>query len=97
MALDLRWKLLQNKTDLPFITSDHPAVRYNQFLEPRIRSGSNTGLVARGLQMFLPLSPKHVLVLFDSETYKVGGMKLRVMNVDVTHDEDVDELTCSKQ
>jgi hypothetical protein len=92
MALDLRWKLLHNKTDLPFITCDHPTVSYNQFLEHRIRSGSNSYLVARGLQKFLPLSPRHVLVLFDSETYKVGGRKLRHTNVDVTHDGDVDEL-----
>ncbi|HEY7157991.1 MAG TPA: DUF4238 domain-containing protein [Gemmataceae bacterium] len=92
MALDLRWKLLQNKTSLPFITCDHPTVSYNQFLEPCTQVASNTGLVCRGLQKFLPLSPKHVLVLFDSATYKVGGMKLRVMSVDVAHEDDVDGL-----
>jgi len=48
--------------------------------------------VARGLQKLLPLGPKHVLVLFDSATYEVGGLKLRVTNVDVTHEDDVDEL-----
>lgn len=92
LALDLRWKVLRNKTARPFITSDHPAVMYNQFLEHRRRQVSNTGTVSKGLQIFLPLSPKDLLVLFDRDVYKVGGKKLRVMDVDVTNEDDVDAL-----
>ena len=48
--------------------------------------------MSQGLQIFLPLSPKDVLVLSDSAVYKVGGRKLKVMDVDVTHEPDVDAL-----
>jgi hypothetical protein len=91
-AFDLRWKLLINKTERLFITSDHPAVRYNQFLEARRPELSNTGIAIRGLQLFLPLAPRHHLVLFDSAVYKVGGMKLHNVAVDVTSEEDVAAL-----
>lgn len=73
VAIDLRYKLLCNRTPVPFITSDHPVVFYNQFLHSRKSFGSNTGLAAKGLQIFLPLSPRHVLVFFDVDVYKVGG------------------------
>ena len=37
---DLRWKLLVNRTGCPFISSDHPAVEYNQLLERRRKPSS---------------------------------------------------------
>jgi hypothetical protein len=92
MTLDLRWKLLANRTGHPFITSDHPAVMYNQFLEHRSRDTGNTGVASKGLQIFLPLGPTHQLVLFDSAVYKVGGRKLTSTTVDVTHEKDVKAL-----
>ena len=69
---DLCWKLIINETEQPFITSDHPVVLYNQFLEPRKTYGSNVGLASKGLEIFLPLSPKFTLVLFDKDVYRVG-------------------------
>jgi len=89
-AVDLRCKLLRNKTGIPFITSDHPVVRYNQYFE-RHPSLSDSGLICRGLQMFFPLNPQYLLVLFDSDVYKVGGRNFKVTCVDVTKD-DVEAL-----
>lgn len=72
-TFDLKVKLLINTTVTPFITSDHPVIRYNQFLEMRRHPGGNAGLAAKGLQVFLPLSPKHMLLFYDDWVYKVGG------------------------
>ncbi len=92
LASDLRYKLLCNRTPVPFIASDDPAVMYNQFLEPRKKSGSNTGLAVKGLQVFLPLGPKHLLLFFDADVYTVGGRRLTSQRVDVTAEADVREL-----
>jgi hypothetical protein len=92
LAIDLAYKLLCNRTPLPFVTSDHPAVFYNQFMEHRKRYGSNTGLAVKGLQLFLPLSPRHTLVFFDPWAYKVGGKKLTSHRVEVTDEKDVKAL-----
>lgn len=73
IVADLGYKLLINKTATPFITSYHPVVFYNQFLENRRTWGSNTGFASKGLQVFLPISPRHQLFFYDQDVYKVSG------------------------
>ena len=92
LMFDLRYKLLCNRTSQPFMTSDHPVVFYNQYLERRNPIASNTGVACLGLQIFLALSPKYQIVFFDSDVYKVGGRKLRNMFVDVNLQDDVQAL-----
>jgi Protein of unknown function (DUF4238) len=72
-VLDLRWKLLENKTRRFFITSDNPVVLYNRFLEKRQPQTGNTGLNCRGLQIFMPLGPRHLLMLYDGDVYRFGS------------------------
>jgi Protein of unknown function (DUF4238) len=69
IAWDLHFMLLVNKTRTNFITSDNPVVFYNQACE-RAVGISNTGLASKGLQIFFPLSPKHLLIFFDSQVYQ---------------------------
>jgi len=91
LAMDLRCKLLINRSNTPFLTSDHPVILYNQFMERRHKFGSGTGLACKGLQMFLPLSPDVCLMLFDYDVYKVGGRSTTSVQVDATA-EDVEGL-----
>lgn len=68
--LDLRPKLLVNATDSAFITSDSPLV----LLNPWCRGWNATGvlgLMCAGLQIFMPLSPEVVLLLYDEDVYDV--------------------------
>ncbi|MBX9581503.1 MAG: DUF4238 domain-containing protein [Gemmataceae bacterium] len=92
LALDLAVKVLCNRTRVPFVLSDHPAVLYNQFLEPRKRVGSNTGITAKGLQLFVPIGPWHQLLFFDRDVYTVGGRRLASRRVEVTAEADVEGL-----
>jgi hypothetical protein len=90
ITFDLCFKLVINKTKEPFITSDHPVVLYNQFLEPRKKYGNNTGLACKGLEIFLPISPRHLLIFFDPDVYKVENKSN--VSVDITADADVKAL-----
>jgi len=90
VMFDLSYKLIINQTKIPFITSDHPVVLYNQFLEDQKVPGGNTGLASKGLQIFLPLSPHHLIVFFDHDVYKIG--EKGNMSVDITADSDVEAL-----
>lgn len=69
-----------------FLTSDNPAVRYNQYLEQIVGLGT-CGAGSPGLQIFLPLDPDHLLLLFDPEVYATSGLPneapLRVTPSDV--------------
>ena len=74
---DLTIKLLINKTKTEFITSDHPVVLYNQLLhyDPRIQKipSPTTGLSAKGIQLFFPISPTQALLMYDDDVYSVGN------------------------
>ncbi len=76
LVKDLSVKFLLASQGASFVIGDHPAVRYNQFVEhhPYLRNfPSSTGLAAKGLQMFMPLSPTVTLALYDASTYAYGG------------------------
>jgi len=67
---DLRMHLFFNNTPREFITSDDPVIAHNQYCEGITHLGV-TGLNNRGLQLFWPISPKHLVMLFDAVVYKV--------------------------
>ena len=72
LLLDLRYKLLINRTGVEFITSDNPIVMYNQLLSVR-NIGSNTGLSVKGLQILFPLDPNKMIIMYDNKSYRVGN------------------------
>ena len=89
IAMDLHLKVLINKTNINFITSDNPVVFYNQACE-HSDVGSSTGLASKGLQIIFPLSPKHILIFYDSKVYKIGAKKHSY--TDVINENDIFQL-----
>lgn len=85
---DLEFKLLVNETKYPFITSDFPIVKYNQFLEKKKFPHGKTGYGNIGLQIFIPISPKLIILFYDAKIYKVGFKKQRNLTIKSTHDID---------
>jgi hypothetical protein len=71
IATKLAMHVFTNTTTEEFITSDHPAVAHNTYCEGNNSRGV-LGWACRGLQIFLPLSPKHLLMMFDGQVYGVG-------------------------
>lgn len=69
---DLRMHLICAPEGRAFITSDNPAFKYNQYYEGLNGMGI-TGPLWRGIQIFLPLSPERLLLLYDNSVYKIGG------------------------
>jgi hypothetical protein len=74
---DLQMHLICADNNQIFITSDNPVFKYNQYLEV-IKGIGVTGGRSRGLQIFIPLSPKHLLMLYDRTVYKVDTRKTTV-------------------
>lgn len=74
---DLRVCLVRNRTRIPFITSDDPAVLANRWYEQDRRTVSRGhGLQSSGALFFLPLSPSVLCVCYDGDVYSiphVGG------------------------
>lgn len=74
MILDKKWVLIENNTDMPFWTSDHPVNRYNPLKVPY--PFGNLGLLSRGIQIFFPLNPKLSLCFCDPVEYFIYPEKL---------------------
>lgn len=80
-TFDLHSKIFVNNTMTDFIISDNPVIYYNRFLESRTTHGSNVGLASKGLQIFLPVSPRCTLVFFDPDTYVIGKLSEWIINL----------------
>jgi hypothetical protein len=97
---DLSVKLILNETNQKFISSDHPVILYNQYLESRNQFGGHIGLYSKGLQIIYPISPTISLFLYDSWAYKVGDKKKSV--IEISNIDDINSLNylqvlnCSK-
>ncbi|MES2704620.1 MAG: DUF4238 domain-containing protein [Bacteroidota bacterium] len=68
----LKCRFILNLTDLPFITSDAPVVRYNQLMEEIGLYTGATGLSVKGLQIFFPIHARLMICLFDPKVYACG-------------------------
>ena len=73
---DLKFLVLNADVDV-FITSDNPVFKYNQYCQG-VQNFGTTGAGQTGLQIFLPLSPRHQLVLYDGKVY--DHVKSRTLN-----------------
>lgn len=89
---DLKPILLINKTKRSFVTSDSPVVFYN-YLDSYIELNdiSLDGYISQGLVLFLPLSEKITLCLFDQKIYR-PNVNTPTSNINLTNKRDVNAL-----
>jgi len=87
---DLKICLLRNRTSIPFVTSDDPAVLTNRWhLEDKRAKGKSFGLNSAGSLLLLPLSPKILCMGYDGGVYSFphnDGW------VEVRHDADIQSI-----
>lgn len=69
---DLKFCLLKNKTSVPFITSDNPAVLTNKWhFDLKETTQKSFGLESAGLLVLLPLTPNLYFLGYDGDVYSV--------------------------
>lgn len=90
IILDLKATLILIENDRMFITSDNPVVRYNYMYVIRKYTQRGYGLGNMGIQIFLPISPKCCLYIYDNVMYNTSLSKQD--NIILTKGKHVDEL-----
>lgn len=65
------WVLIENKTDLPFFTSDEPVVESQGMQFDNVDTPAKEMI---GRQIFCPIGPDHLLLLLDPSLYDVDGL-----------------------
>ena len=83
----LRYQLVKDPSE-SFLVGDAPVVLYNQYCEGTNGVGV-LGLLKRGIQIFLPLSPKLSMVAYDAQTYRLRTSKDRSNNISFATKSDV--------
>ena len=87
-CIDLKMKILINKTSTSFITSDNPACMYNMFFE-RIGEPSYA-LGSKGLIIYMPVAKNLAIIYYDPKCYKMGFRKKEYL--EITQKEDIENL-----
>jgi len=76
MIDDLKFCIIKNKSNVPFVTSDNPAGLTNKWhLETDRVSGHSFGIGSAGMLAFLPLTPKLLFLGYDGDVYSVPNEK----------------------
>jgi Protein of unknown function (DUF4238) len=88
-TIDLNIILLENHTNIPFISSDNPYVIYNQYFEHKQFKAMN-GIASSGIQIFFPLNPKFCILLYDIDFYKIGNKNQNI--IPLTFTEDINQI-----
>jgi hypothetical protein len=79
---DLPVKFLLHERKVGFVISDHPVAICNQFVEyhPRLSHCYGAeGLIVKGIQFVMPVSPRVCIVMYDPQTYACGSPRSRVV------------------
>lgn len=82
---DLPVKFLLHERKVGFVISDHPVVICNQFVESHPRLSlcyGAEGLIVKGIQIIMPVSPRACIVMYDPQTYACGSPRSRVVVAD---------------
>lgn len=63
---NMKFIVLENKTDIPFWTSDNPVFLMNEFTQPPF---GNLGIICRGIELHFPLTPQLSILVCDPSLY----------------------------
>jgi hypothetical protein len=77
--IDLKPILLISNCDKRFITSDNPVTKYNLFAVIRDYEMRGYGITSRGLMIFLPLTDKICMLLYDEDVYEITGLNENIL------------------
>lgn len=70
LLFDMQLVILINESKVEFITSDSPTVLFNTYFNGKSKGGQ-TGYANKGLQIFLPIAPHCMVLLYDPNYYTI--------------------------
>lgn len=82
------WRVVENETEVPFITSDKPVVHY---FEQDFEEVNAVDEDLHGREIFCPLDQNHLLILLDPETFSVDSQwpDIEINRVSVSEPRDI--------
>lgn len=69
LLTDLELLVIVNESDIPFISSDVPVTLHNRLYEASPHT-DGAGYASVGLQLFIAIGPRHLLLAYDAKAYE---------------------------
>ncbi len=76
---NLTWVLGINKSSTPLLTSDNPIGTIPHVIHPFLPMN---GIGSKGVEVFFPLSPKYLLLMYDGDYHKISSFDRRYYSID---------------
>ena len=95
ILIDLKYADIKNTSETPFILSDNPVIRYNQFYR-HDDVINRLGLACKGLIIIVPLNLNTAILLYDSETYDVDEQDIAITLNDVRKINEIQTLNANE-
>ncbi|WLA68544.1 DUF4238 domain-containing protein [Bradyrhizobium diazoefficiens] len=70
LLIDLRVRIVENRTDIDFVTSDDPAIATNKWMSQRMNA-EGFGVMTSGYILIMPLTPRLAVLCYDNQIYTV--------------------------
>lgn len=80
LIMDLKISLIENTSNVQFITSDYPCIKYNLWSTIR-KLYSGWGMSSVGIMYILPISPQFALIAYDPVVYSIKCIKKNVVKI----------------
>lgn len=77
---DLKLGLIKNDTEVEFITSDYPTIKYNPWSVKR-NLLSGWGMSSLGLMLIMPISPRLAIIAYDDMLYTMKDENFGLISI----------------
>lgn len=67
---DLRVRIVENRTDIDFVTSDDPAIATNKWMSQKMNA-EGFGVMSSGYILIMPLTPRLAVLSYDNNVYTI--------------------------
>jgi Protein of unknown function (DUF4238) len=68
LLTDLRVRIVENRTDIDFVTSDDPAIATNKWMSQKMNA-EGFGVMSSGYILIMPLTPRLAVLSYDNRVY----------------------------
>jgi len=85
LIFDLKIVLLINESNIEFITSDSPSIKFNSFFNGKTIL-HQIGYKNKGLQIFFPIAPNLMILLYDHNYYEINCKEDRTIRLQKNKD-----------
>jgi Protein of unknown function (DUF4238) len=73
LLTDLRVRIVENRTDIDFVTSDDPAIATNKWMSQKMNA-EGFGVMSSGFILIMPLTPRLAVLCYDNRVYTIPSL-----------------------